>query len=138
MVAKIALEEHFLSPGFETYWHPTVTTVPPQVAAAILGRLTDFGSQRLESMDQAGIARAVLSIAGPGVQSERDAATACKNARASNDFLAGESGEVGGRRDALRALADTYLGLLGVPWRIGLLRRSRGLAADRWHSRYCR
>jgi 2,3-dihydroxybenzoate decarboxylase len=90
MVRKIALEEHFLSPGFEDYWGPTVKGVDPKHAANLLARLTDFGAMRLEAMDQAGIARSVLSIAGPGVQSERDAATAGKNARASNDFLAGE------------------------------------------------
>ncbi len=41
-------------------------------------------------MDKAGIARAVLAIAGPGVQVERDTAAAVRNARASNDFLAKE------------------------------------------------
>ena len=43
-------------------------------------------SMRLAVMDQAGIARAVLSLAGPGVQAERDAATAVRNARASQRF----------------------------------------------------
>ena len=41
-------------------------------------------------MDRAGIARSVLSIAGPGVQSERDVATARRRAREANDFLARE------------------------------------------------
>ena len=41
-------------------------------------------------MDSAGIARAVLSISGPGVQVERDAATARRRAAEANDFLAGE------------------------------------------------
>jgi len=90
MVEKIALEEHFLSPGYEDYWRPTVATVEPKLASNLLARLTDFGDMRLRSMDQAGIARAVLSIAGPGVQSERDAATAVRRARESNDFLARE------------------------------------------------
>src|SRR5262249_12797454 len=49
-----------------------------------------FGNQRLQMMDETGIARAVLSIAGPGVQAERDPATAARAARASNDFLAKE------------------------------------------------
>ena len=90
MVRKIALEEHFLSPGYEEYWRPTVGGVDPTVAANLLARLTEFGETRLRAMDEAGIARAVLSIAGPGVQSERDTATACRNARAANDFLAKE------------------------------------------------
>jgi 2,3-dihydroxybenzoate decarboxylase len=41
-------------------------------------------------MEQHGIARMVLAIAGPGVQVERDAATALRAAGASNDFLAKE------------------------------------------------
>jgi 2,3-dihydroxybenzoate decarboxylase len=90
MVKKIALEEHFLPPNFEDYWRPTVGNVDPKVASGILARLTDFGAMRLEAMDQAGIARAVLSIAGPGVQSERDVAQATRRAREANDFLAHE------------------------------------------------
>jgi len=90
MVKKIALEEHFLSPGYEDYWRPTVGNVDPKVAINLLARLTDFGEMRLQAMDQAGITRAVLSIAGPGVQSEPDAAAARRRARESNDFLARE------------------------------------------------
>ena len=93
MVRKIALEEHFLAPGYEDYWRTTVGTVDPKHAANLLTRLTDFGDTRLEAMDGAGIARAVLSIAGPGVQSERDVATATRRAREANDFLAGEIGK---------------------------------------------
>jgi 2,3-dihydroxybenzoate decarboxylase len=93
MVQKIALEEHFLAPGHETYWRTTVGNVDPQHAANLLARLTDFGEQRLQSMDQAGIARSVLSIAGPSVQIERDIATATRVAREANDFLAGEIGK---------------------------------------------
>src|SRR5439155_12526874 len=51
---------------------------------------TDFGEVRLASMDKAGIARAVLGLAGPGVQAEKDTATAIRNAKAGNDFLAAE------------------------------------------------
>src|SRR3984957_2437076 len=90
MVRKIALEEHFLSPGYEKYWEPTVANVDPKLASTLLARLTDFGEMRLKAMDDAGISRSILAIAGPGVQSERDPATAFKNARHSNDFLAGE------------------------------------------------
>jgi 2,3-dihydroxybenzoate decarboxylase len=88
MVGKIALEEHFLAPGYEGYWLPTVGNVEPKHAANLLARLTDFGEMRLQSMDQAGIAKSVLSIAGPGVQSERDATAATRAARDANDFLA--------------------------------------------------
>ena len=90
MVQKIALEEHFLSPGLVDYWRPTMTEVAPERGEYFYRNLTDFGELRLQSMDRAGIARAVLSIAGPGVQAERDAATATRRARESNDFLAAE------------------------------------------------
>ena len=87
---KIALEEHFLCPGFEDYWRTTVPDIEPEVCRQILGRLYDFGERRLTAMDQAGIEHSVLSIAGPGVQIEPEASIALKFARAANDFLAGE------------------------------------------------
>jgi 2,3-dihydroxybenzoate decarboxylase len=90
MVNKIALEEHFMCPGFEDYWRTTVGDIAPQVLADIIGRLADFGSMRIEAMDRAGIGRAVLGLAGPGVQVERDTATATRRARECNDFLARE------------------------------------------------
>src|SRR5579883_404700 len=90
MIKKIALEEHFMCPGFEDYWKSTVADVDPAILGKLTARLSDFGSVRLEAMDQAGISRAVLSLSGPGVQVERDTATAIRNARAANDFLARE------------------------------------------------
>src|ERR1700677_3158052 len=93
MVSKIALEEHFLPPGYEEYWRPTVATIDPKVAGIILARLSDFGGQRLEAMAGAGIVRSILSVAGPGVQAERDTATAVRRAREANDFLAREIGK---------------------------------------------
>jgi 2,3-dihydroxybenzoate decarboxylase len=90
MVRKIALEEHFLPPGFEGYWRSTVGHIDPKHAAKLLAALTDFGEPRLKSMDEAGIARAVLGLAGPGVQIEHDTATAIRNAKSANDFLAQE------------------------------------------------
>jgi 2,3-dihydroxybenzoate decarboxylase len=90
MVKKIAVEEHFLSPGFEDYWAPTVVNLPANKRQDFLARLTDFGEMRLDAMDRAGIERCVLSLAGPGVQAERDVKTAREKARAANDFLARE------------------------------------------------
>jgi 2,3-dihydroxybenzoate decarboxylase len=90
MVRKIALEEHCLTPGFEDYWGPTVVDLPANKRTDFLARLTDFGEMRLAAMDRAGIARCVLSLAGPGVQAERDPKTAVRRARESNDFLARE------------------------------------------------
>ena len=90
MVSKIALEEHFLDPATEPYWRPTMVDVAPAKTAQLYASLTDFAEQRLQMMDNHGITRMVLSIAGPGVQAERDTATAVRAARASNDFLARE------------------------------------------------
>jgi 2,3-dihydroxybenzoate decarboxylase len=90
MVRKIALEEHCLTPGFEDYWGPTVVDLPANKRTDFLARLTDFGEMRLAAMDRAGIERCVLSLAGPGVQAERDPKTAVRRARESNDFLARE------------------------------------------------
>jgi 2,3-dihydroxybenzoate decarboxylase len=56
----------------------------------VVERLSDFGDRRLHSMEKAGIELAVLSLAGPGVQIERDPAIAAKKAREANDFLAEE------------------------------------------------
>jgi 2,3-dihydroxybenzoate decarboxylase len=93
MVRKIALEEHFMCPGFIEYWNPTAADLPPQIRERALARLTDFGETRLAAMARAGIARAVLGLAGPGVQAERDTGAAIRNARAANDFLAREIGK---------------------------------------------
>ncbi len=105
MVKKIALEEHFLSPGLEKYWKATVAVVDPKILAQVIGRLSDFGEQRLKSMDSAGIDRSVLAIAGPGVQAERDTATAIRNARSANDFLARE----------IQKRPDRYSGFAHLP-----------------------
>src|SRR3979411_2292538 len=90
MVKKIALEEHFLCPGLEDYWKSTVGGVDPKILSQVVARLSNFGEQRLTSMDGAGIDRAVLSLAGPGVQSDPDTAPASRKAPAANDLLARE------------------------------------------------
>ena len=64
MVRKIALEEHFLCPGFEDTGSRRSATSIPRFSSAGVARLTDFGEMRLSVMDKAGIARAVLSLAG--------------------------------------------------------------------------
>src|SRR5512145_439688 len=97
MVKKIALEEHFLCPGFEDYWAPTVADLAAKKRDEFFARLTDFGAMRPEAMDRAGVERCVLSLAGPGVQAERDTPTACRRAREANDFLAREVGKQSNR-----------------------------------------
>jgi 2,3-dihydroxybenzoate decarboxylase len=105
MVKKIALEEHFLCPGFIDYWNPTAADLPSQIRERALARLTDFGEVRLAAMDRAGIERAVLGLAGPGDQAERDTTTAIRNARAANDFLAHE----------IEKRPDRYAGFAHLP-----------------------
>src|SRR2546430_6200630 len=101
MVKKIAVEEHCMCPGLEDYWAPTVADMPANKREAFLARLTDFGEMRLAAMDKAGIERAVLAVAGPGVQAERDTKTACRRAREANDFLAGGIDKRPGRHSRL-------------------------------------
>ena len=105
MAKKIALEEHFMCPGFVDYWNPTAADLPAAKREQALARLSDFGEIRLAAMDRAGIARAVLGLAGPGVQAERDTATAIRNARSANDFLARE----------IQKRPDRYAGFAHLP-----------------------
>ena len=65
MTPKIALEEHFLSPGFEDYWKTTAGKIAPDIYRQALARLAEFGELRLAVMDRGGIERAVLSDLGP-------------------------------------------------------------------------
>src|SRR4029079_8488258 len=90
MVKKIALEEHFLDPATEPYWRPTMVDVAPAKTAHVYAGLTGWCAQRMKMRGQHVIARAILAIAGPAVQVERDTAKAVHAARASNDFLARE------------------------------------------------
>jgi 2,3-dihydroxybenzoate decarboxylase len=64
--------------------------VDPKIYDQVVARLTDFGDLRLEAMDRGGIERSVLSLSGPGVQTERDVGKACRKAREANEFLARE------------------------------------------------
>jgi 2,3-dihydroxybenzoate decarboxylase len=93
MATKIALEEHFLAPGFEDYWQTTAGEIARDIYRQAVAQLSEFGDLRLAVMDRGGIERAVLSIAGPGVQIERDTAIAVRRAREANDFLAREIGK---------------------------------------------
>lgn len=90
MTPKIALEEHCMTPGLAEYWLPTMTDVPPAAVQKLLGRLNDYGGERIEIMDRSGIAYSVLAIAGPGVQAEKDPMVAVEKARESNDQLAAQ------------------------------------------------
>jgi 2,3-dihydroxybenzoate decarboxylase len=105
MLRKIALAEHFLSPGLIDYWLPSIATLDRMAADILFRRLTDLGDMRLETMVSAGIQRAVLSIAGPGVQAEPVIATAVRRAGEANDFLARE----------IAKRPSSYLGFAHLP-----------------------
>jgi 2,3-dihydroxybenzoate decarboxylase len=88
---KIALEEHFITPGLLPYLLPAIPAVSDAGRKQLLTQLSDFGDQRLAAMDQAGVDIAVLSISGPGVQTEPDTDKATKLASKANDELAAQA-----------------------------------------------
>lgn len=85
---KIALEEHFITDALAPYAAGNRPTTSDAVLAELRRQLADFDSVRLEAMDQADIAFAVLSATVPGVQAEPDPAKAIDLARRTNDRLA--------------------------------------------------
>lgn len=85
---KIALEEHFMTDEMEAYFTDTYVNINKELATRGLKALKDFGQARLDAMDAAGVELAVLSLSGPGVQIEPDAAKAARLARRCNDALA--------------------------------------------------
>ena len=87
---KIALEEHFMTDEMEPYIEDTLAGVSRDLAEKGMKALKDFGQARLDAMDAAGVAKAVLALSGPGVQAEPDAAEAVTLARRCNDRLADE------------------------------------------------
>lgn len=88
LTPKIALEEHFMTPDFVDYWKRTAGNISPDLFGKARGALEDFGEQRLAEMDSIGIEKAILSLAGPGVQVELNTALAVRRAAECNDFLA--------------------------------------------------
>lgn len=105
MIRKIALEEHFMLKELLPYAAGIGGAVSKESAAAWVGQLLDFGTQRLEQMDQAGIERAVLSLPAPGVQQEPDHAKAIYAAKLCNDSLAKQ----------VLARPDRYSGFAHLP-----------------------
>jgi 2,3-dihydroxybenzoate decarboxylase len=87
-VKKIALEEALTAPGLEQYLEKTLALVPSAEAkAALTDLLEDKANRRIASMDAAGVDLFVLSHTSPGVQAEKDKATAVGLARSANDYL---------------------------------------------------
>lgn len=89
-IPKIALEEHFLVPEFIDYFADTYINNSADLAKRALVVLPDFGERRLAAMDQNNIRFSVLSLAGPGVQVEKDSTLASRRAKWINDVLAAE------------------------------------------------
>lgn len=85
---KIALEEHFMAPDFVEYFATTKINISGDLFGKAVEALSDFGERRISQMDEHGIERSILSLAGPGVQVEPNARVAVKLARECNDFLA--------------------------------------------------
>jgi 2,3-dihydroxybenzoate decarboxylase len=104
-LGKIALEEHFMVPDFVDYFAETYPNISPEIAKRGLAALLDLGDERIAIMDQNQIDFVVLSLAGPGVQVEKDAAVALKKAKSVNDFLAGQIQKRPGRFGGFAHLA---------------------------------
>jgi 2,3-dihydroxybenzoate decarboxylase len=77
-------------PEFIEYFAETYPNISPEIAKLAPVALQDFDDKRIEVMDKHNIDFVVLSLAGPGVQVERDPAKAQRNAKSVNDFLARE------------------------------------------------
>jgi 2,3-dihydroxybenzoate decarboxylase len=88
MTRKIALEEHFLVEGFANMGRTEGSGPAAAFRRQAAERLPEIDALRLDAMDKAGIDIAVLSLFQPGVQGERDTATAVRKAKAANDALA--------------------------------------------------
>jgi 2,3-dihydroxybenzoate decarboxylase len=97
MTSKIALEEHFMTPGFEGYSKP-FTSLMSDIQLKELGRkLSDFDGARIEAMNRFDIELMILSQTGPGIQAEESKENAVRLAQQSNDFLANRVKESDGR-----------------------------------------
>lgn len=88
MTRKIALEEHFLVAGFANMRGTEGSGPAAAFRRQAAERLPEIDALRLDAMDKAGIEIAVLSLFQPGIQGERDTATAVRKAKAVNDTLA--------------------------------------------------
>lgn len=104
MLRKIALEEHFTSPGFEGYSKAFTSLMTEAEFKALSEKLNDFDNHRLAAMDAAGIDVMILSQTGPGVQAEVDPELAIAKARQSNDFLAAQIARTPSRYAGFAAL----------------------------------
>ncbi len=89
-IKKIALEEHFMAPGFETYSKAFIQHIPKEQQEKLKMQLGDFDEIRLAEMDKNGIDYVVLSQTGPAIQAESSIQLGISRAKENNDFLAGK------------------------------------------------
>jgi 2,3-dihydroxybenzoate decarboxylase len=105
---RIALEEHFVAdrPAQIERWVSLLpASIRPDFVDQIRATLTDVGSRRLEAMDAAGIALAVLSSVASVQGSGLASAEALRIARESNEHLA----------DIVRERPSRYAGFAAIP-----------------------
>jgi predicted TIM-barrel fold metal-dependent hydrolase len=88
MQNKIALEEHILTPDIEATWDDSGEAERNGAAymSWVSERLLDV-EKRVEDMDACGIAKTILSLTSPGIQSITDVKVAVDAARTANDRL---------------------------------------------------
>ncbi len=89
-IRKIALEEHFMAPGFQDHSKAFTSLMSNTAQTELAAKLDDFHEARIADMDRAGIDISVLSPTIPSVQGETDAAAAASRAIQANDYLAGQ------------------------------------------------
>ncbi len=89
-------------PGFRSLMGFYLGSSSPRIAE-VAARMQDLGELRLRDMDEAGIAKQILSLTAPGVQ-VFDADTAVGLARSANDQLA----------EAIRRHPDRFAGLAAI------------------------
>ena len=77
-------------PEFMGYFAETYPNISPEIAKLAPMALQDFGERRISVMDRHHVDFSVLSLAGPGVQVEKDAAVAVTKSKWVNDLLAKE------------------------------------------------
>lgn len=87
-IRKVALEEHFMAPGFQRYSKSFIQHMDSAAAGQLNRRLDDIGELRLAEMDRCGIDLVVISQTGPSVQAEPSTSVAVESARANNTYLA--------------------------------------------------
>ena len=87
---KIALEEHFRVPELPEYAASSNYIPDKKLAKQTDDQLADFDELRLQTMDEAGISKSILSHTVPGLESAVDPKKAVADARRINDFLAAQ------------------------------------------------